>query len=161
MTTAEAAAPPDIPVEAALRMLRNAVFERASDTMSQADALHKRIGLLAARVDLLAATATATGDAPNSRAEIAVAARRVEEFRSIDPDVLLELVTALLVADDDPRAIGDVLDLVDRPVDLGRRERRLHGANWSTKWRVATHTHTAPSTWTATSSSGTPAKYCT
>jgi tetratricopeptide (TPR) repeat protein len=106
MTTAEAAAPPDIPVEAALRMLRNAVFERASNTMSQADALHKRIGLLAARVDLLAATATATGDAPNSRAEIGVAARRVEEFRSIDPDVLLELVTALLVADDDPRAIA-------------------------------------------------------
>lgn len=109
MTTAETAVPPEIPVEAALRLLRNAVFERANDAMSQADALHQRVSLLTARVDLLAATAAATSDAPKSRAQIGVAAQRLQEFRSADPDVLLELVTVLLVADDNPRAIAAAL----------------------------------------------------
>ncbi len=109
MTAAEAAAPPEIPVEVALRLLRNAVFECANDAMNLADALHHRVGLLAARVDLLAATAAATGDAPHSYAQVDMAAQRVQEFSPADPDVLLELVTALLVVDENPKAIAATL----------------------------------------------------
>jgi tetratricopeptide (TPR) repeat protein len=110
MTAADVVVPPEIPVEVALGLLRNAVLECADDAISQADALIQQVILLAARVDLLAATAArTTGNTPYDHAKLSLATQRVEELAPADPDMLLELVTAQLVADENPEAITATL----------------------------------------------------
>src|SRR5439155_3696074 len=92
-----------------------------------------------------------------------------------DEGHVVHQVDRIVPHDDHPRPVGGGLDIIGRLVYLDRRERRGHrtnstrcgdsdgrGSGWlvfNRKCSVATQTLTAPSTWTATRTTGTPEKY--
>lgn len=106
----ESVAPAELPVEAALQILRDSVFDCATDAFSMAEMLSRRVGLLQARVQLLASAAAAAGGSHHDRDRIDKLTRGILKLAPSDPDVRLELATALFVVQDDPRPASVLLD---------------------------------------------------
>jgi tetratricopeptide (TPR) repeat protein len=94
-------APAVEPVEAAVSELRDLVFAGSRDATTEAGELRRRIGLLAARVDLLAEIATVDDEVPPAGDGIRAVLERIKMIKPDDADVLLELCTALALRDED------------------------------------------------------------
>jgi tetratricopeptide (TPR) repeat protein len=110
---AESGAAPGEGLEQQLMRLRELVFRRSAEAVGYARELGRNVELLTARVELMSALADWNDGVDGARDQIERTAARLTALEPTDPQTLLDLIAALLLAGREPEAFARVLKFRD------------------------------------------------